>query len=187
MATIRSPPCSPIDCAGDVCPACSSGATVPIVRVASPATVMKRIVNRTIASRMFAAGPAPIATRRFQVGAFQYASGPRASRSSMIPFSAEARAAGDIVCAVSSSSSSSTARCASVRSLPLPSSARFTRSTTPPSVGASATACESRRSASCGIGRCMPGMVTKPPSGIAPRPYSIPFRFVVAIAGGKPT
>ena len=38
-----------------------------------------------------------------------------------------------------------------------------------------------------GAGRCIPGIVTKPPSGIAPIPYSMPLRFVLAIAGGKPT
>ena len=31
-------------------------------------------------------------------------------------------------------------------------------------------------STSRGPGRCMPGIFTKPPSGIAPKPYSIPFR-----------
>ena len=42
---------------------------------------------------MFAAGPAAIATRRRHVAAFQYASGPSPSRSSVSPFSADASAA----------------------------------------------------------------------------------------------
>ena len=37
-----------------------------------------------------------------------------------------------------------------------------------------------------GAGRCMPGIFTKPPSGIIPIPYSIPFRVRLTIAGGKP-
>ena len=45
---------------------------------------------------MFATGPAPIATSRFHVRAFQYASGPSASSSSLTPFSATVRAAGEI-------------------------------------------------------------------------------------------
>ena len=32
----------------------------------------------------------------------------------------------------------------------------------------------------------MPGIFTKPPSGIAPSPYSIPFRVVFHTAGGNP-
>ena len=119
IATIRSPAWSPIACAGDCCPAWSSGATVAILCVACPATVMKRNVKRTIVSRMFAAGPAPIATSRFQVGAFQYASEPSASRSSVIPFSADERAAGDTVCAASASSKSSTALLCAVEVAPL--------------------------------------------------------------------
>ncbi len=126
-----------------------------------------------------------MATRRFHVGAFQYASEPSASRSSVIPFSAEAWAAGETVCDAQ--------RILEVvdgvlrdRSRSSPSSARLTRSTGPPSSGASSTARENRRSASCGIGRCIPGIVTKPPSGIAPIPYSMPLRVVFAIAGGKP-
>ncbi len=55
---------------------------------------MNRTVKITIVRAMLAAGPAPIATRRRQVAAFQYASGPRASRSSVMPFSADARARG---------------------------------------------------------------------------------------------
>ena len=34
--------------------------------------------------------------------------------------------------------------------------------------------------------RFMPGMRTMPPSGIAPMPYSIPFRRNLKMAGGKP-
>jgi hypothetical protein len=33
----------------------------------------------------------------------------------------------------------------------------------------------------------MPGIFTKPPSGIVPIPYSIPFRRHLTAAGGKPT
>ena len=51
---------------------------------------------------------------------------------------------------------------------------------------ASSTAREKRRSASCGIGRCIPGMLTKPPSGTAPMPYSMPLRDRLRIAGGNP-
>jgi hypothetical protein len=32
----------------------------------------------------------------------------------------------------------------------------------------------------------MPGIFTKPPSGIAPMPYSVPRQLRFAIAGGKP-
>jgi hypothetical protein len=42
-------------------------------------------------------------------------------------------------------------------------------------------------STSAGDGRCIPGIFTKPPSGIAPTPYSIPFFVVFHTAGGKPT
>jgi 1-deoxy-D-xylulose 5-phosphate reductoisomerase len=52
---------------------------------------MNRNVKITIVSAMFAAGPAAIATRRRHVAAFQYASGPSASRSSVRPFSAGLR------------------------------------------------------------------------------------------------
>ena len=48
---------------------------------------------------MFAPGPAMIATSRFHVGAFQYASGPSASRSSVRPFSADARARRELLLA----------------------------------------------------------------------------------------
>ena len=54
-------------------------ATWSTVVVAFPADVMKSTVKMTIASTMFAAGPAAIAATRFQVGARQYAFGPRAS------------------------------------------------------------------------------------------------------------
>ena len=48
----------------------------------------------TIARTMFAPGPATIATRRLHVAAFQYASGPSASLSSVRPFSAERQRVG---------------------------------------------------------------------------------------------
>ena len=41
-------------------------------------------------------------------------------------------------------------------------------------------------STSDGAGRCIPGIFTKPPSGIVPMPYSIPLRFVFQSAGGNP-
>ena len=63
----------------------------------------------TSVSKMFAAGPAAIATSLRHVAAFQYASGPSASRSSVRPFSAEARADGEIVASCMASSRSSSA------------------------------------------------------------------------------
>ena len=54
------------------------------------------------------------------------------------------------------------------------------------SAGTSAATRPMPMSTSTGAGRCIPGIFTKPPSGIAPTPYSIPFRFVFQIAGGKP-
>ena len=90
---------------------------------------------------MFAAGPAPMATRRFHVGAFQYASEPSASRSSVIPFSAEARAAGETVCELQRILEvvDGVLR---VDEVVVASSDRLTRSTGPASVGASSTARE---------------------------------------------
>ena len=41
-------------------------------------------------------------------------------------------------------------------------------------------------STSPGEGRCIPGIFTKPPSGIAPMPYSIPLCVRFQIAGGNP-
>ncbi len=43
-----------------------------------------------------------------------------------------------------------------------------------------------KASTSLPAGRCMPGMRTSPPSGIAPMPYSMPLRSTLAIAGGNP-
>ena len=43
-----------------------------------------------------------------------------------------------------------------------------------------------KASTSLPAGRCMPGMRTIPPSGIAPMPYSMPFRWTFTIAGGNP-
>ena len=64
---------------------------------------------------------------------------------------------------------------------------RFSASTHWTSEGSSRTAGPKYESASNAAGRCIPGIFTKPPSGIAPMPYSIPFRVVLTIAGGKPT
>ena len=76
------------------------------------------------------------------------------------------RDAGGSFCSRTSSSKSSSA--VGRRRQSSAASARFTRSYGPVSTGASSTARSKRRSASCGTGRCMPGIVTKPPSGIAP-------------------
>jgi hypothetical protein len=134
---------------------------------------------------MFAPGPAMIATSRFHVGAFQYAWSPRASLSSLRPFSALESARGESFRSRSASSRSSSAPRPAGRSVA--SSARFTRSIGPASPGASSAACANRRSASYGIGRCIPGIDTNPPSGIAPMPYSIPLRLHLTSAGGNPT
>ena len=179
IETSRSP------CSRPICAAGESSCTAEISDVALPALVMNRIDMSTIARTMFAPGPAKIATSRLQVAAFQYASGPSASFSSVRPFSADASASGEIFCLPSASSNSSiagTASCGSVAPSP-----RRIRSNGPASEGASETARDRRRSASCGIGRCIPGMVTNPRSGsLRPRTRCCSgVRFT--IAGGNPT
>ena len=57
----------------------------------------------------------------------------------------------------------------------------------PESDGLSSVARAKAASTSDGAGRCMPGIFTNPPSGIAPTPYSTQRRVVFQTAGGKPT
>ena len=85
--------------------------------------------------------------------------------------------------AASSAKVASAARAASWS--PLASASR-SRSAGPASAGASSTARPKAGSTSAGAGRCMPGIFTKPPSGIIPMPYSIPLRVCLTTAGGKP-
>ena len=72
MATMRSPARRPICDAGVATPSSNFGATSATVDVAFPLPVMNRIVKRTIASTMFAAGPGgdghePLPGRRLPV------------------------------------------------------------------------------------------------------------------------
>ena len=69
--------------------------TEATVLLGFPPTWVNRMAKATIVSATLAIGPATIATSRFHVGAFQYASLPSASRSSVKPFSALARAPAD--------------------------------------------------------------------------------------------
>ena len=133
---------------------------------------------------MLAAGPAAIAVTRFHVGARQYASGPSASFRSSSARRAEASVAG--VSSRSSTSSPSTRSESRAASWSPAASAFRSRPAAPLRGRLLVQRPRSPASTSTGAGRCMPGIFTKPPSGIAPIPYSIPFRVVLRIAGGNP-
>ena len=157
--------------------------TCSTVVVAFP-EVMKRNVKSTSASTMFAAGPAAIAATRFQVGARQYAVGPSASSMSSRLLRADVATCGDS--AVSSSSPRNT------RTASRPCRGRRRRSPPEPARGAGEDGALRRapvrdpcRRPPVPVCACR-GSSMKPPSGIAPSPYSIPFRVVFHTAGGNP-
>ena len=148
------------------------------------APIMYAMNGSAIATRMFAPGPAKITAMRFHVRCRQYASAPRPSRSSLTHRSAARAAAGDSSASATACSSSGTCSRAAARS-PV-SSARWTRDAFGKMRGSSFSAGPSWTSTSDAAGRCMPGIFTYPPSGIAPMPYSIPLRRTFTSAGGKP-
>ena len=73
ISRILSPGCRPISCAGR--PSRTSATTV----VGFPPADMSTIAKITTAKARFVAGPAPMATIRFQMGCRQYASSERLS------------------------------------------------------------------------------------------------------------
>ena len=109
----------------------------------------------TTAKARFVAGPAPMATMRFQIDCRQYASSERLSRDVLQP-------AVDPACWTASGGRGLEGvelEHAPARS-PRPSRARFSRSDGPTSSGASRMAPPKNASTSDACGRVMPGIVT---------------------------
>ena len=124
---------------------------------------------------------------RFQVGARQYASSPvpsSTSRSARFADAARARAELRVLDLAAAAPAARRAHPAKSLRLERPPDALHERRRAP---GSSRSAGAMNATRSCGAGRCMPGMRTSPPSGIAPMPYSMPLRLTFTIAGGKPT
>ena len=183
-ATIRSPAWRPALAAG--VPA-STAATSAVGRwgwEGPPLTAKttKRIAN---AMKTFASGPAAMTATRFHVGARQYASRAVPSSTSRSARCADRLAPGERCAAPTSRSSSGYARRAASKSST--SRARRTAPTGAARLGCSRTAGSTNTCRSRAAGRCMPGIRTRPPSGIMPIPYSMPLRRTLTRAGGNPT
>jgi hypothetical protein len=179
-ATISSPACKPARAAGELS---STAATSLVAAVGMPS--MKITASRPIAKTRLVAGPARIVATRFHVCCRQYASGPRPSRISASPRSAPRRAGG--LSSASATAASRRGNVARAASMSPCSSSSFSAVAGGPSSERSAIARPKCASTSDGAGRCIPGIFTKPPSGIAPIPYSMPLRRTFTRAGGKPT
>ncbi len=180
-ATTRSPGFRPAAAAGVF----TLTSATSVLGCCEGAPVAYTTMKMRNATRMFAAGPAAMTATRFHVGWRQYASLPVPSSTSRSARFAERRAAGVSSAASASARSSGIASRAAVSS---PASrCRPTRWTAGASPGSSRNAGVMNAWRSRADGRCMPGMRTRPPSGIAPIPYSIPLRLIFTIAGGKPT
>ena len=180
-ATMRSPGRNPAAAAG----VWASIAATWFVGLPVGASVELTAKKMTKATRMFISGPAAITATRFQVRALQYASALVPSSTSRSARRAERRA--PVLIFALSTCCWSSGSAAWVPAKSPASNRRRTRWTDVVRLGSSRSAGAMYASRSRGDGRCIPGMRTSPPSGIAPMPYSMPLRLILAIAGGKPT